>query len=356
MTSEPEGKRQKVPPDDGAPGIFEAPKNDLQTLTVAQLLESLRTFSQNKGEQEIPQKTNQHEKHNQSDTLLQLQTSREEVDHLRKNNQQLKQEVERKDIFIQELLKKLHESQNHVMELQSKLRGPGETKSNPTSPHSSPGPTLTTPLSYETTTPHLKVIQQPPSHAVYQRILKPFPTVAVMGVSHLKNCQNLFVEVNLVKQEDQDSGCESSTNNVVCKGGGSALEGEKRNLIGGQLVQRSTESQSSDCLVVVFKKLKVLTTNSQQGTDFFLLKFTLKRYVDNIFETVPGVPSVYSDPFEVFSHTLYLKDKGTKVNSSTKRKNSSDNAVTAPATPLASSDKELPTVLTTVATNHASLA
>lgn len=114
------------------------------------------------------------------------------------------------------------------------------------------------------------------------------------------------------------------------------MEGEKKNMMGGQLVQRSTESQTPDCLVVVFKKLKVLTTNSQQGTDFFLLKFTLKRYVDNVFETVPNVASIYSDPFEVFSHTLYLKDKnpnGTTLSKPTNKRKTNTSAPTVPTTP-----------------------
>jgi len=318
MTSSPEIKQPKIPPDDGT--FITDSKNETYpaTLTIAQLLESLKNFStqskngDNKLESEV-RKTSDSEKSPISMSPQQhQQLYREEIDHLRHSNYQFKQEIERKDIFIQELLKKLHESQTLVSELQGKFNSSkitSENKSTPVSPLSSP---LSVPASIAlepSNFPYLKVIQQPPSHAVYQRILKPFPTVVVMGVNHIKNCHNLFVEVTLVKQEDQDS----DSNSVTCKGGGSPLEGEKKNLIGGQLVQRSTETQTPDSLLVVFKKLKVLTTNSQQGTDFFLLKFTLKRYVDNIFETIPNISPVYSDPFEVFSHTLYLKDKGTKA-------------------------------------------
>ena len=40
-----------------------------------------------------------------------------------------------------------------------------------------------------------------------------------------------------------------------------------------------------------------------------MLRFSLKRYVDNVFEPVGGVQSVISTPIEVFSHTLYLKGR-----------------------------------------------
>jgi hypothetical protein len=80
-----------------------------------------------------------------------------------------------------------------------------------------------------------------------------------------------------------------------------------KGLLEGQLVQRS-EQGSDGGLVVIFRKLKVLTTSAQQGA-LFVLKFSLKRYVDNILENVPGVPFVYSTPVEVFSHSSYLKGR-----------------------------------------------
>lgn len=157
---------------------------------------------------------------------------------------------------------------------------------------------------------YLKLIQQPPSQAIYQRILRPFPTVAVMGASS-KSYANYFVEVSLLKQSLSEEG-----NNYSCvtwyKNGGSPLEGDKeKNLIGGQLVQRSEPGSTPDSLVVVFRRLKILTTSTQQGA-FFVLKFCLKRYVDNQFETVPNVAPVISNPIEIFSHTLYLKHKPMK--------------------------------------------
>eukprot|EP01119_Soliformovum_irregulare_P015772 TRINITY_DN4494_c0_g1_i1.p1 TRINITY_DN4494_c0_g1~~TRINITY_DN4494_c0_g1_i1.p1 ORF type:complete len:326 (-),score=84.37 TRINITY_DN4494_c0_g1_i1:265-1242(-) len=162
----------------------------------------------------------------------------------------------------------------------------------------------------------LRVLQQPPNQAVYQRILRPFPTVAVLGVSSLGQNNNLFVEVSLLKQDEHDAQTFYQGVYPISKSN-SPLE-EKKNLIGGQLVQRSEAGSSPDSLVVVFRKLKILTTTAQQGGAFFLLKFVLKRYVDNSFETVPNVTCAISDPIEVFSHTLYLKGR-PKTNSPSPR-------------------------------------
>lgn len=167
----------------------------------------------------------------------------------------------------------------------------------------------------ESSSLELRVLQHPPNQAVYQRILRPFPTVAIMGVSSLGQANNLFVEVSLLKQDEHDAQT-FYQGMYPCKPN-SPLE-EKKNLIGGQLVQRSEAGSSADTLVVVFRKLKILTTTAQQGGAFFLLKFVLKRYVDNQFETVPNVPCAISDPIEVFSHTLYLKGR-PKTNSPSPR-------------------------------------
>lgn len=63
----------------------------------------------------------------------------------------------------------------------------------------------------------------------------------------------------------------------------------------------------SNGVFATFKKLKILSTSQQQGT-LFRLKFTLKRYIGNVFEQLPNT-YVISNPIEVFSHTLYLYDK-----------------------------------------------
>jgi len=63
----------------------------------------------------------------------------------------------------------------------------------------------------------------------------------------------------------------------------------------------------SNGVFAVFKKLKILSTSQQQGT-LFRLKFTLKRYVGNVFEQIATAVTV-TNPIEVFSHTLYLSER-----------------------------------------------
>lgn len=63
----------------------------------------------------------------------------------------------------------------------------------------------------------------------------------------------------------------------------------------------------SNGVFATFKKLKILSTSQQQGT-LFRLRFTLKKYVGNVFETILTAV-VTSNPIEVFSHTLYLTEK-----------------------------------------------
>jgi hypothetical protein len=63
----------------------------------------------------------------------------------------------------------------------------------------------------------------------------------------------------------------------------------------------------SNGVFATFKKLKILSTSQQQGT-LFRLKFTLKRYVGNVFEQIVSATAI-TDPIEVFSHTLYLTEK-----------------------------------------------
>jgi hypothetical protein len=159
----------------------------------------------------------------------------------------------------------------------------------------------------------LRIITQPPGQAIYQRILRPFPEIAVTGVGNIKGAaSSLFVEVCLIVQQQEDHNIHALYQTVPPYGKSNQVDPEKKNLmIGGQLVQRSESRSTADTLIVVFRKLKILTTTAQQGGSFFLLKFVLKRYVDNQFETVPNVAPVISDPIEVFSHTLYLKGRPT---------------------------------------------
>lgn len=128
----------------------------------------------------------------------------------------------------------------------------------------------------------LRLARQPPGKTVYQRILKPFPAVMLIitGPQDISN-SNLFVEATLLRS---DSDVELSQ----------CLEGNRIVRI-------------SNGVFATFKKLKILSTSQQQGT-LFRLKFTLKRYVGNVFEVVNNC-SVTSTPIEVFSHTLYLNEK-----------------------------------------------
>jgi len=180
---------------------------------------------------------------------------------------------------------------------------------------------------------YLRIVQQPPSQAVYQRILRPFPTIAIMGIDKKVKYNNLFVEVTLLKQNLCDGRHYARFQQVcLCKDGSAPLGGDKRNMIGGQLMQRTElSSVQDDALIVVFRKLKILTTTPQQGGSLFLLKFVLKSYDNEKFQTVPLVDSVISEPVEVFSHTLYLKTRPSVDPSIKKEPLGSSDTVTSAA-------------------------
>jgi hypothetical protein len=130
----------------------------------------------------------------------------------------------------------------------------------------------------------LRIVRQPPNRTVYQRILKPFPSVMLVGgpsnIEQLTN-SNLFVEATLLRSD-------SEVELPLC------MEGNRIVRI-------------SNGVFATFKKLKILSTSQQQGT-LFRLKFTLKRYIGNVFEQIPSAVAI-TNPIEVFSHTLYLSDK-----------------------------------------------
>lgn len=128
----------------------------------------------------------------------------------------------------------------------------------------------------------LRIARQPPTRTVYQRILKPFPSVMLAGGNFDATLMsNLFVEATLLRT---DSDIEIPT----------VLEGNKVVRI-------------SNGAFATFKKLKILSTSQQQGT-LFRLKFSLKKYVGNIFEPIPNA-TIISNPIEVFSHTLYINQQ-----------------------------------------------
>jgi hypothetical protein len=146
----------------------------------------------------------------------------------------------------------------------------------------------------------LRILQQPPKKAIYQRILRPFPSIQILGLKNVREDDGFFVEVSLMKRITQD----------VQLGALQPVDQTKKNLISGSTVQR-LEYGGQDVVVSIFRKLKILTTTAQQGNSFFLLRFSLKKYksMENRFEDVPDVAPVISEPIEIFSHSLYLKEK-----------------------------------------------
>ncbi|KYR01171.1 IPT/TIG domain-containing protein [Tieghemostelium lacteum] len=129
---------------------------------------------------------------------------------------------------------------------------------------------------------YLKIARQPPSSTVYQRILKPFPSIMLCGPNvENENLSNYFVEATLLRNDNH---------------------AEIANFLDGNKISRISNGTFAP-----FKKLKILTTSQQQRT-LFRLKFVLKRYVGNDFQSFPNAV-VLSDPVEVFSHTIYLTDK-----------------------------------------------
>lgn len=128
----------------------------------------------------------------------------------------------------------------------------------------------------------LRIIQQSPTRTVYRRILKPFPSLGlVVGSSDSAHFDNLFVEATLLRSD-----CSKEL---------------PLDLEGNRMVRIS----KNEC--ATFKKLKIISTSQQMGT-LVRLRFSLKRFSNNVFESVDDV-SVLSDPIEVFSHILYLNEK-----------------------------------------------
>lgn len=194
----------------------------------------------------------------------------------------------------------------------------------------------------------LKIATQPPGKTVYQRILKPFPSVvltpkvatddegpvllaalanaaassgsgnttrkdgsttaAVSQQQFLNSAQHagLFVEASLVR---------SDTGAPVAKC-----------LDGNSMTRFERSSWNGGVLTATFKKLKILSTSQQLQGALLRLKFTLKKYTGASFTTV-NIPnrSVLSQPIEVFSHSQYLHKKKEKRSKSDKAdKHSSD--------------------------------
>jgi len=133
----------------------------------------------------------------------------------------------------------------------------------------------------------LRLMRQPPAQCVYQRILKPVPSLMVVSDSPQQNPLNAtyFVEVSLLKSNSEEEL-------------GSLLDGTKVVRVQGQFAN--------------FQRLKILQT-SQQAATMFRLRFSLKKYVGNEFKFVPNAV-VYSNPIEVFSHSIYITGKQSQNN------------------------------------------
>lgn len=127
----------------------------------------------------------------------------------------------------------------------------------------------------------LRIAKQPPAKTVYQRILKPFPAVMLVGAAPPESAATLFVEATLLRS---DSDTELP-----------------------QILDGNKTIRISTGVFATFKRLKILSTSQQQGT-LFRLRFTLKRYVGTVFEVLHSAVAL-SNPIEVFSHTQYLTNK-----------------------------------------------
>lgn len=119
----------------------------------------------------------------------------------------------------------------------------------------------------------LRITGAPPAKSVYQRILKPYPVVKVIGADKLVN-RVLFLKASLWNAD--------GTAQMTCLDGGL------------QVAAQPTTA--------TFKKLKVLNTSVQKGT-LFKLKFQLEIFGER--EQALDI-HVWSDPMEVVSHTVYL--------------------------------------------------
>jgi hypothetical protein len=140
---------------------------------------------------------------------------------------------------------------------------------------STPTPILPSQLGQQVN--QISLIKQPPPCTVYQRILKPYPVISLDAKPGPND--SFFVETTLVRA-DSEVEIPSSLDGI-----------------------RTVPVKLG---FATFKKLKILTTSLQQGTNF-CLKFVLKRHIGNTFEQVGN--SVKSEVIEVVSHSQYIKEK-----------------------------------------------
>ena len=128
----------------------------------------------------------------------------------------------------------------------------------------------------------LTIIEQPPERCVYKRNIKPGPTVVVSGGS-TGDLTSLAVAILLYR-------CDTNTN-------------ESRNLSGNAPID-VTPSR-----VVVFRRLKILSTSHQLSETLFVLRFELRRYRNGPvgvgdYEVLNVATST---PINVVSHSTQLR-------------------------------------------------
>ena len=128
------------------------------------------------------------------------------------------------------------------------------------------------------------MVVQPATKTVYQRIIKPFPSLILEGGPNDRS--NLFVEASLVRFDSEEE--------LPCFDGNKKLR-----IANGQFA--------------TFKKLKITSTSQQVGTKF-RIKFQLKKYDGENFSPIPNA-KIITEGIEVFSHTGYLSDKKSKCKS-----------------------------------------
>ncbi len=142
------------------------------------------------------------------------------------------------------------------------------------------------------------VLTTPPAtNTVYHKLLKPFPTVTVEGMSDLRRC---FVSVDLFKAEAP----------------GRPLREPVPYLEGERVIEVKDKA-------AVFRKLKINTTTTSVGSAFALRFQLLRKGEGNTSALVPGVV-VVSGPLNVFSHTSYLKDSKPASKPKEKRRKKAD--------------------------------
>lgn len=122
----------------------------------------------------------------------------------------------------------------------------------------------------------LRIARQPPSKTVYQRLLKPFPSIMLEAGNDTS--VDLFVEVSLVRADSEQE-------------------------LSADLLEGVRLVNISNGVFATFKKLKINHTSQMQGCQF-KLRFSLKRFCGTTYQ--PLAASVMSEPIEVFSHTQYL--------------------------------------------------